>query len=94
MGQKRCERKEGVNGDATDIMKVFRERGGDGSNFVGHLFVCECEGGGIGQREWRQEARCRRGVARVFVGVDGRARHVGRGKAVDGAVVVGGGRDD
>ena len=29
----------------TDIVKVFREGGGDGSNFVGHLFVRKCEGG-------------------------------------------------
>jgi len=90
----RREREEGVDGDATDIVKVFGERGGDGLNFVGHLFVCECEGGGVGWREWRQGARHRRGVARAFIGVDGRAGLIRRGKAVDEAVGVRGGRDD
>jgi hypothetical protein len=90
MGRKRREREEGVDGDTTNIAKVFRERGGDGSNFVGHLFVREREGGGVGRGKRRQEARRRGSVARALYDVDGRVRLVGSGgKAVDGTVGFG-----
>ena len=90
MGWKRREREEGVDGYTTNIAKVFRERGSDGSNFVGHLFVCECEGGGVRRGKRRQEARRRWSVARVLYNVNGRARLVGsRGKAVDGTIGFG-----
>jgi hypothetical protein len=94
MGWKRCKRKEGVDGDATNVAEIFWECGGDGANLVGHLFVRKCEGGGIGRRERKPRSRRRRGVARVLDGVDWQARCIEGGKAVDGAVDVGQGRDD
>jgi len=85
------EREEGVNGDATNIVEVFRECGSNRSNFVSHLFVHKCEGSSIGWREWNQGVRCGQGVAHTFCR---QLRLVGGGKAVDGAIGVGGGGDD
>jgi hypothetical protein len=58
-------REEGVFRDATDVAEVFRQGGGDWSNFVGHLLVCEGVGGGVGW--WKRRMRLRRqpGVLRA-----------------------------
>ena len=52
----KCE--EGVFVDATDVTEVFREGGGDWSNFVGHFLVCAGMGGGVRrQKQWRELRR-------------------------------------
>ena len=41
-----------------DVTEVFRQGGGNWSNFVGHFFICEGMGGGVGrQKQWR-ELKC------------------------------------
>src|SRR6266851_3894094 len=62
VGWERCEREEGINGDPAYISEVLGECGGDRSNLVGDLLVCESESGGIGRRERWQWARRRQCV--------------------------------
>ena len=59
MGRVRSEREERINRDLAYISEVLGECGGNRSDLVGDLLVCESESGGIGRRERRQSARCR-----------------------------------
>jgi len=62
VGWEQCEREEGINGDLAYISEVLGECGGDRSNLVGDLLVCESESGSIGRWEQWQWARHRQCV--------------------------------
>ena len=55
MGWQRRKREKGVFGDASEIAKLFRKCGGNGSDLLIDVLVFEDEGGGVDR--WRQQKR-------------------------------------